>query len=183
MLSIHKLALQDAYVVAPIKQVDNRGSFQRVYCKEELSEITKEVFVQINHSISYGTGTVRGMHFQYPPYAEMKMVKCIRGAVFDVIVDLRRDSPTFLEWHTEILSDENMKMLCIPKGFAHGFQTLEEQSELLYFHTEYHVPKSEGRLHVKDPRLSIKWPHSITNLSAKDNNAPFIDTNFSGLEI
>src|SRR5258707_10517512 len=119
---------------------DERGWFARFYCKNEFQQIghTKE-WVQLNHSISYIRGTVRGMHFQHPPYREIKMVRCIAGTVFDVIVDLRRDSPTFQQWFGAELSAKNNRMLYIPEGFAHGFQTLEENSALIYHHTEFYT--------------------------------------------
>ena len=180
-LNITELPLSGAYFMTPNNHTDERGSFSRVFCRKEMSEIFDESFAQVNHSITLRKGTVRGMHFQYPPNAEVKMVKCIKGSVFDVIVDIRKGSPTFLQWHGEVLSAENMKMLYIPKGFAHGFQTLEENSELFYFHSEFYTPGSEGSINVKEPRLNIQWPLKMTNISAKDEKAEYIDNSFQGI--
>jgi len=133
----HEITLKDAYVIEPEPFQDGRGMFVRIFCKNELSAInhSKEI-VQANHSINMKRGAVRGMHFQKPPKAEIKFVKCIKGSVYDVIIDLRRNSPTFLKWHGEDLTEKNMLMLYIPGGFAHGFQTIDPESELLYFHTK-----------------------------------------------
>ncbi len=111
---------------------------------------------------------MRGVHFQKAPHAEMKLVRCLKGKVWDVAVDLREGSPTQYQWHAEILSGENYKMMVIPEGFAHGFQTIEPDSELLYLHTEYYHPESEGGLHPLSERLGISWPLDITQLSERD---------------
>lgn len=182
-LDIKKLKLDGAYVIIPNAFKDDRGSFSRVFCQEEMFDISKETFVQINHSKTIEKGTVRGLHFQYPPDAEVKMVKCIKGSVFDVIVDIREGSPTFLQWHTEVLSAENMKMIYIPKGFAHGFQTLEDNTELLYFHSNIYTLKNEGALNVNDPLLNVKWPLDIVEISKKDEEHSYVDVGFKGLKI
>lgn len=182
-LNINKLLLDGAYVISPNTYEDERGSFSRVFCQEEMSNITKEHFVQVNHSITLKKGTVRGMHFQYPPNAEVKMVKCIKGAILDVIVDIREKSPTFLKSHSEVLSAGNMKMIYIPRGFAHGFQTLEDNSELLYFHSCIYTPENEGALNIEDPKLDIVWPLKIVEISKKDKTHSFVDTNFKGVKI
>jgi dTDP-4-dehydrorhamnose 3,5-epimerase len=115
---------------------DNRGYLERLFCAGDLqSIIAHKSIVQINHTVTHRRGTIRGLHFQHPPHAEIKVVTCLRGEIFDVAVDLRRDSPTFLKWHGEILSDANRKTSIIPEGFAHGLQTLKDDVELLYFHT------------------------------------------------
>jgi dTDP-4-dehydrorhamnose 3,5-epimerase len=121
------------------------------------------------------------MHFQYPPYAETKIVSCLHGEVFDVAVDLRRGSPTFLHWHAEILSAENHRTLLIPEGFAHGFQALSEDCELLYFHTAAYQPSSEGGLNAQDPRLQIRWPQAVIELSSRDAAHPLLDEGFVGV--
>jgi dTDP-4-dehydrorhamnose 3,5-epimerase len=182
-LDIKELPLKGSYIITPNKYEDDRGSFARVFCQEEMSNITDENFMQVNHSITVKKGTVRGMHFQYLPNAEVKMVKCIKGAVLDVIVDIRENSPTFLKHHSEVLSADNMKMIYIPKGFAHGFQTLEENSELLYFHSSIYTPNNEGALNVKDSLLKIKWPLDIMCLSKKDKEHEFINDDFKGVNI
>ncbi len=163
---------------------DDRGSFARLFCAEEFRKmgLSKQI-VQINHSITCQKGAVRGLHFQYVPHAETKIVSCLKGKVFDVAVDLRQGSSTFLCWHGEVLSAGNRHALLIPEGFAHGFQTLEEDSELLYFHTDYYVPAAEGALNVTDPRLNIAWPLPITELSERDHSHPFIGSEFAGVRL
>jgi dTDP-4-dehydrorhamnose 3,5-epimerase len=161
---------------------DERGWFARFYDKKEFQQIghTKD-WVQLNHSVSNSRGTLRGMHFQHPPYREIKMVRCIAGAVYDVIVDLREGSPTFLQsWGTE-LSAGNNKMLYIPEGFAHGFQTLEEGSALLYHHSEYYTPAAEGGFRYDDPLLAIQWPLPVSVISERDTRHPYVDKNFKGI--
>jgi len=182
-LNITSLELDGAYIITPNRHKDERGSFSRVFCQEEMANINQENFVQVNHSITRKKGTVRGMHFQYPPNTEVKMVKCIKGSVLDIIIDIRADSPTFLKSHKEVLSAENMKMVYIPKGFAHGFQTLEDDSELLYFHSSVYTPGNEGALNAQDPLLNIKWPLDITDISKKDVQHSLIDMNFKGIKI
>ena len=182
-LNITDTELQGAYIITPNKYEDERGSFSRVVCQEEMSLINQENFIQVNHSITTKKGTVRGMHFQYPPNAEVKMVKCIKGSILDVIIDIRENSSSFLKSHTEILSAENMKMIYIPRGFAHGFQTLEDDTELLYFHSSIYTPSNEGALNVRDPLLNLKWPLDIINLSKRDNEHPFIGVDFKGVKI
>jgi dTDP-4-dehydrorhamnose 3,5-epimerase len=114
------------------------------------------------------------MHFQYPPHQEMKLVRCLRGAVFDVLVDLRPESPSFLMWHGEVLSAANMKMLCLPEGFAHGFQVLEPDSEMLYLHTAFYAPEAQGGLRYDDPALGIDWPLEVTEISRRDALHPYL---------
>ena len=121
------------------------------------------------------------MHYQVPPHTETKLVTCLRGEVFDVVVDLRRSSPTFLHWHAETLTAENHKTLAIPKGFAHGFQTLTDDCEMLYFHTEPHYLEAEAALHACDPRISITWPLPVGGLSPRDATHPLIDSTFTGI--
>ena len=121
------------------------------------------------------------MHFQYPPSAEMKMVRCLRGRVFDVAVDLRQGSATFLQWHAEELSADNNRMFIIPEGFAHGFQVLDESSELLYLHTAAYNPSAEGGLRFDDPAIGIDWPLTITDISLRDQQHPLLSDEFEGL--
>lgn len=163
---------------------DARGSFARLFCAEEFREIgLSKPIAQINHSVTRQKGAVRGLHFQYAPRAETKIVSCLKGKIFDVAVDLRPDSPTFLHWYGEVLSADNRQALCIPEGFAHGFQTLEEDSELLYFHTNFYDQTAEGALNVSDPRLGIAWPLPITELSERDRTHPFIGPEFAGVSL
>ena len=161
---------------------DHRGFLSRFYCAEEFraAGIDKPV-AQINHTLTRQRGAVRGLHFQHPPHAETKVVSCLKGEILDVAVDLRRDSPTFLHWHGEILSAANRKSLLIPEGYAHGFQTLTEDCELIYLHTSPYHPESEGALNVADPRLNIAWFLPVNDLSERDRNHPFINQNFQGI--
>jgi dTDP-4-dehydrorhamnose 3,5-epimerase len=173
---------KNAFVLQAEPYVDHRGKFGRIYCQDELKQIGHyKQIVQINHSLTRKSGAIRGMHFQYSPRAEIKMVKCLRGSVFDVIVDLRRDSDTLLQWYGEILSDDNLKMMYVPEGFAHGFQTLEEDTELLYLHTEFYSPEHEGGVRYNDPMLSISWPLEVTEVSKKDQEYPLLSKDFQGI--
>jgi dTDP-4-dehydrorhamnose 3,5-epimerase len=161
---------------------DSRGFFSRLYCAEELAELGFRLpIAQINHSLTARRGTVRGLHFQYPPHAEDKFVSCLRGEILDVAVDLRRGSGTFLKWHGERLSGDNARSLLIPQGFAHGFQTLSDDCELLYLHTRAYAPQAEGALNVRDPAVGIDWPLPIADLSARDAGHACIDASFAGL--
>lgn len=161
---------------------DDRGAFARFFCEEGLSvSLGGRRIVQINHSRSVERGTIRGMHFQYAPHAEIKFVRCLRGRVWDVAVDLRADSPTFLQWHAEELSPENARMLVVPEGCAHGFQTLEQDTELLYLHTAAYAPGAEGGVRYDDPTIDIRWPLPATNISPRDAGHAWITADFTGL--
>ena len=161
---------------------DARGFLARLYCAEEFHAAGwNKPIAQINHTLTRRQGAVRGLHFQRPPYAESKLVTCFKGKIFDVAVDMRHNSPTFLQWHCEILSDENDRSLLIPEGFAHGFQALTEDCELIYLHTERFNTEAEGALNVADPKLAIPWPLPIAELSDRDRTHPFIGANFAGI--
>jgi dTDP-4-dehydrorhamnose 3,5-epimerase len=167
------LPLEGAYLIDPDPFKDERGLFARVFCERELQEINHtKAIVQINHSLNAKRGAIRGMHFQYGPKAEIKMVKCLAGSVFDVLVDLRKLSPTFGKWHGEKLSSDNMKLMYIPEGFAHGFQTLTENAQLLYLHTAFYTPEYEGGVRFDDPDLAIDWPLPPTMISERDRSLP-----------
>jgi dTDP-4-dehydrorhamnose 3,5-epimerase len=171
-------------IIERIKQADERGFFSRMFCGEELLEAGWSApIAQINQSMTRRAGAVRGLHFQVPPHAEMKLVNCVRGAVFDVAVDLRRGSPTFLKWFGTELSAENRRALLIPEGFAHGFQTLVTDCELIYFHSAAYHAASEGAVHVEDPRLGISWPRPIAELSARDSTHRPLQASFDGIEL
>lgn len=175
-------ALAGSYVIDLIPHEDERGWFARFYCKNEFAQIGHDKeWVQMNHSFTRERGALRGMHFQRPPYREIKLVRCIAGRVLDVIVDLRRDSPSFLQSFGVELSAANRKMLYIPEGFAHGFQVLAENSELIYLHTEFYTPGAEGGLRYDDPALKIRWPLEVTNLSPRDAGHPLLTDNFKGI--
>jgi len=178
----HPTPLEGLWVVTRMPVEDQRGFFCRFFCTEEFQTVgLKKPIVQINHTYTVKKGAVRGMHFQYPPYSESKIVSCLQGEVYDVAVDIRKDSPTFLQWHGEILSKVNQRSLLIPEGFVHGFQTLTENCELLYLHSEAFHPEAEGALHVEDPRIGIIWPKTMTELSERDRSHPFIDSDFKGI--
>lgn len=164
------------------RQGDSRGFLSRLFCAEELTAAGwVKPIAQINHTYTAKQGAVRGIHFQHPPQAEMKLVSCIRGEVWDVAVDLRINSPTFLRWHAERLSAENGRALLIPEGFAHGFQALTDKVELLYCHSEAYAAQAEGGLNPADPRLGIAWPLAITELSARDAGHALIRSDFEGV--
>lgn len=183
-LKIRCTPLSGLMVVETTAHVDHRGTFARLYCERELAEIIgSRRIVQINHSRTARIGAVRGMHYQHPPHAEMKLVRCLKGRVWDVAIDLRAGSPTFLRWHAEELTPANTRMMIIPEGFAHGFQVLEDDSELLYLHTAFYTPSAEGGLRYDDPRLGIAWPLPVTDLSARDASHPYLEHDFQGIRI
>jgi dTDP-4-dehydrorhamnose 3,5-epimerase len=163
---------------------DHRGFLSRFYCADEFREAGfPHSIAQINHTLTHRKGAVRGLHFQYPPHAEDKLVSCLHGEIFDVAVDLRRKSPTFLRWHGVILNAQNRQSLLIPTGFAHGFQTLSEDCELVYLHSAAYHPESEGALNLGDPTLGIAWPLPITEISERDRKHKLIDRDFQGIAI
>jgi dTDP-4-dehydrorhamnose 3,5-epimerase len=183
-MKVTEIPLQNAYVLEPEPVVDHRGKFARIYCRRELEKISHhKPIVQINHSLTTKKGAIRGMHFQYPPDAEIKMAKCVTGSVYDVVIDLRRNSPTFLRWHGEILSAKNMKMMYIPEGFAHGFQVIEADSELLYFSTQFYNPQHEGGVRFDDPVINICWPLKVTEISTRDRKHSLLPEDFEGIVV
>ena len=174
--------LAGVYCIEPRPIHDARGYFERLFCQQDFQAIgLARPIVQMNHSLTMQQGVIRGLHFQSPPCAEAKIVRCLRGAIFDVAVDIRAGSPTFLQWHGEILSSENGRMLYLPEGCAHGFQTLDEQVELLYLHTAQYAPQHEGGLHWADPKLGIHWPLEPTDISERDQCHALIDEQFQGI--
>jgi dTDP-4-dehydrorhamnose 3,5-epimerase len=179
---IENTKICDVKVIRSEPFSDERGFLNRIFCQEELHTIRPDMVIeQINHSMTVLKGTVRGLHFQYPPHAELKIVRCVRGRIFDVAVDLRKDSPTFLQWHGEVLSEDNMKALVIPEGFAHGFQSLEDKVEMIYLHTESYSKEAEGGLRYDDPKINIHWPLEVSFVSKKDLDVPFISDNYEGV--
>lgn len=182
-MTISKLSLEGAFIIKPNSYCDERGEFSRLFCKNDFSQFFENDILQINHSLNYKKGTFRGFHFQKPPYSEEKIIKCVNGSVADIIIDLRKNSKTFLKTHTEVLSKKNRKTIFIPKGFAHGFQTLEDNTELIYFHSEFYNPNKEYSLNYKDPLLKIDLPLEISKISSKDENIEFLNKNFKGFEI
>jgi dTDP-4-dehydrorhamnose 3,5-epimerase len=181
-MKIHQTPVAGLMLAESGPHIDDRGSFTRLYCEKDLGEIVgARQIVQINQSSTQTVGAVRGLHYQHQPHAEMKLVRCIKGKVWDVAVDLRTGSSTFLEWHAEELSAENAHMMVIPEGFAHGFQVLEEDSVLLYLHTAFYTPSAEGGVRPTDPRLSITWPLALQDISDRDRNHPLLTSEFTGL--
>lgn len=164
---------------------DQRGFFTRFYCGDEFREIgLKTSVVQMNQSLTRNRGAIRGLHFQYPPNSEIKLVTCLRGEILDVAVDIRKGSPTYLQWHAEHLSGINHASLLIPDGFAHGFQTLTDDCELLYLHSSFYAPKAEGGLNALDPALAIDWPLYVAEMSERDKNHPVLSrTKFEGINV
>ena len=176
--------IADLKIVKRQQLGDNRGFFSRLFCAEELAVVGwNKPIAQINQTFTQKQGTIRGMHFQRPPYVEMKLVSCLRGAIWDVVVDLRAASPTFLQWHAEELSAANHRALLIPEGFAHGFQALSADCELIYLHSRAYTPTAEAGLNPIDPMLSIIWPLAITELSVRDAQHPMVDHQFKGMTL
>lgn len=175
--------LKGSYIIDLEPYHDERGWFARTFCKEEFKIINHHAeWVQLNHSFTTKAGTVRGLHYQLPPFSEVKMVRCIAGVVWDVIVDIRENSFTFLQWFGTELSAENRKMLYIPEGFAHGFQALSDNCELIYHHTNFYSPNVEGGLRFDDSFLNITWHLPLTEISYRDNNHPYINQQFKGIK-
>lgn len=180
--SIAEAPLPGLKVIERKRRTDARGFLSRLFCSEEFASIgwTKPI-AQINLTSTIGKGTIRGMHFQYQPHAEMKLVSCLHGEVWDVAVDIRTDSPTFLRWHGLHLSADNSKALMIPEGFAHGFQALTDDIELLYCHSTAYFAEAEGGLNPLDPKLAIAWPLPVTEMSDRDKAHPILHNGFAGV--
>lgn len=181
-MKLVETSIPGAWIIESKSFQDNRGAFSRLFCARELEEIIgSRTIVQINHSITRSVGAVRGLHFQNPPHAEMKIVRCLKGRIFDVAVDLRQGSPSFLKWVSVELTPENHLALVIPEGCAHGFQVLENGSELLYLHTAFYMPDVEGAVRFDDPRVGVKWPLTPTDISARDLNHAYLNEDFKGI--
>jgi dTDP-4-dehydrorhamnose 3,5-epimerase len=171
--------LDGVLVLKRRRRGDERGYLERMYCTEELSDLLGgRSVMQINHTLTVDAGTVRGMHYQLAPHAETKIVSCVRGKVYDVAVDLRPHSPTFLRWHAEVLSPETHTALVIPEGCAHGFQTLVPDCQMLYFHTAHFNAESERGVDAADARLAIEWPLPFSVRSPRDSSHPSISAMF-----
>jgi dTDP-4-dehydrorhamnose 3,5-epimerase len=165
--------LGGAFVIDLERREDNRGFFARAFCQDEFSEHgLKPVIAQANLAFNRRKGTLRGMHFQFPPAPETKLVRCTRGAILDIIVDLRPESPTYLEHVAVELSADNYRALYVPERFAHGYQVLEDTTETSYQVGEFYTPGAEGGLPYDDPRLGLSWPLPVTEISEKDREWP-----------
>jgi dTDP-4-dehydrorhamnose 3,5-epimerase len=163
--------LKGAFVLEIERREDSRGFFARTFCQKEFSDHgLKPIIAQANIAFNRKKGTLRGMHFQYPPAAETKLVRCTRGAIVDIIVDLRPESPTYLDHIAVDLSADNQRTLYVPERFAHGYQVLEDGTETSYQVGEFYTPGSEGGLRYDDPRLRLTWPLPVTEISEKDSN-------------
>ncbi len=174
-------SINNLYTIRLEKIEDSRGLFARTFCKKEFAKINfNKEFVQFNHSLNRVKGTIRGIHFQRAPYKEFKLIRCVQGSVYDVAVDLRENSPTFLKYFGIELSENNMLSILIPEGFGHGFQTLENNSALIYHHTNYYESAEEG-IKYDDPLLNINWPLHVTEISEKDKNRSWLTEKFNGI--
>lgn len=183
-MTITPTTISGVFVIERPQHVDARGFLSRLFSAETIrkADWLKPV-AQVNHTFTAKAGSVRGLHFQHPPHAEMKLVSCLEGEVYDVAVDLRRDSPTFLQWHAEHLSAINRRQLVIPEGCAHGFQTLTDDCVLVYCHSAAYVPTAEGGLRYDDPAVRISWPLAVTNLSDRDAAHPLLTKSFTGITV
>ncbi|MFK3906539.1 dTDP-4-dehydrorhamnose 3,5-epimerase family protein [Pseudomonas monteilii] len=176
------LPLQGLARVHHRRSEDARGEFSRLYCEDSLERFGAPFHIrQINRSLTRERGSVRGLHYQAGAQPESKYITCLQGEVWDVVVDLRIDSPTFLHWHAEYLKAGEGSSLLVPAGFAHGFQALSNDAELLYLHSADYAAEHEGGLSVHDPRLAIAWPLPVINLSPKDQQHPWLDDHFAGV--
>lgn len=179
----HQSPLSGAYTIELEKRGDERGFFARFFCSEEFADHgLSGSFAQINNSLTGKKGTLRGMHYQMMPSAEVKVVRCISGALFDVILDIRPNSPTFGKWFGETLSAENRLMMYCPKGFAHGFVTLEENTEALYLVSDPYAPDLERGIRYDDPAFGIDWPVEPLEISEKDKTWPDFDPAWHGVD-
>jgi dTDP-4-dehydrorhamnose 3,5-epimerase len=177
-----KTVFSGLFIIQNEAIIDNRGFFSRTYCKKEFESINvHQEFVQSNHSFNLKKGTLRGMHYQISPFSETKLIRCVEGSLYDVVIDLRAGSSTFLNIFTIELSKNNMKSLLIPEGFAHGYQSLENNTSLIYQHTNYYDQNSARGIRFDDPILNIFWPIENKIISQKDLTYNLIDKNFKGI--
>lgn len=181
---IQETSIAGAFTVQSYPRFDHRGRFARLFDRDLLRSVHEDrTIVQVNHSLTREVGAIRGLHFQCRPHLEAKWVRCLRGRIFDVAVDLRRGSTTFLRHFALELSSDAANMFLIPEGCAHGFQVLEPDTELLYFHTARYAPEGEGGVRWDDPRLGINWPLAPTDISERDRKHQFLTDDFEGLQV
>jgi len=181
-VKIHDTPLPGLQLVESAVHSDQRGRFERVFCDQAMASLHPNLRIsQANLSTTLGRGSLRGLHYQAAPALEAKLVRCLRGKVFDVAVDLRAGSPTFLKWHAVELSQDQPRALFIPEGFAHGFQVLSDDAQLLYFHTAAWNPGCEGGVRHDDPALSIRWPLPAGAISDRDLQHPLLEAGFNGI--
>ncbi len=184
-MKIEETKIKGVFIIIPALYIDERGYFFRSFCKDEMTEAGMPAleFIQMNESFNEKAGTFRGFHYQNPPYFEDKLIRCVSGAVLDFAIDLRKESPTFLQHVSVELNQANHKMIFIPKGFAHGFITLEPQTVLLYHHTVKYRPGYDSGIHYKDARIGITLPGQVEIISEKDKNYPYLSPDFKGFEL
>jgi dTDP-4-dehydrorhamnose 3,5-epimerase len=176
----HRTTLADAFLIELEKRGDARGFFARTMCRHEFAAHGLDTeYVQQNTSFSVQAGTIRGMHYQLPPYTEAKLVRCIAGEIVDIIVDLRRQSPTFMKHEKFVLNDRNRLQLYVPQGFAHSFQAISNNVEVSYLVSAIYTPGAEGGLRYSDPRLGIEWPLPVSVISDKDALWPLLGDDVS----
>jgi len=181
-MNIETTSIAGVWLVTTQVHRDPRGAFYRSFCDQDLVEAWGSRSIrQINVSHTSEVGSIRGLHWQNPPHAEMKGVRCLQGAIWDVAVDLRAGSPTFLQWFGQRLSSDNGFMLIFSEGCAHGFQVLEPDSQVLYVHTHPYTPSAEGGLRYDDPLLAISWPLPVTAVSQRDLGLPNLDLSWGGI--
>ena len=175
-MKFSKTSLKDAMVIDLVRNEDSRGFFARSFCETEFAEAGLETrYVQQNHSYNRAKGTVRGMHFQRAPHGEVKLVRCLKGGIVDIIIDIRADSPTYLKWEAFELTEENGRTLYVPVGFAHGFQTIADETHVLYSVSHPYTPGVEGGIRHDDPAIGIAWPLPVAVISEKDQAWPIVD--------
>ena len=180
--TVTDLPLTGLKLIGRTRVGDPRGFLARLFCADELAAAGwRKPVAQINHTRTAQCGSIRGMHYQMPPNAEMKLVSCIHGEVWDVAVDLRAGSSTFLQWHAQTLSAENGRAMLIPEGFSHGFQTMTDDAEILYLHSVPYAPDAEAALRYDDPRVGIKWPLPVTEISGRDQAHALLLPTFTGI--
>jgi dTDP-4-dehydrorhamnose 3,5-epimerase len=180
--TLSETPLIDLKIITRNQKKDNRGYFSRLFCPNDLKNIGwHDKVIQINESFTSRQGTIRGLHYQKQPWSEVKIVSCVKGRVFDVAVDLRRNSETYLKWYGLELSSDNAMALFIPEGFAHGFQVLSDDALLIYVHSKPYTSEADAGVNPFDKKLAIQWPLSIGLVSDRDNTLPFIDLNFNGI--
>ena len=169
-------SLKGAFIIDIDRRKDERGFFARSFCQNEFREHgLKPIIAQSNIASNLKQGTLRGMHFQYPPAAETKLVRCTRGAIFDIIVDLRPESDTYLQHVALELTEDNVRAIYVPERFAHGYQALRDKTDTSYQVGEFYTPSADGGLKYDDPRLNLKWPMPVSVISQKDQNFRLLD--------
>lgn len=183
-ISTERTFLDGVVLLRRERHRDHRGSLNRIFDVDIVQSLVPDFSVaQVNHTVTLRRGTVRGLHFQVQPYSDVRVVTCQRGRVFDVVVDIRRGSSTFLEWYGMELDCNDSVSLLLNRGFAHGFQALSDDCEMLYVHGERYHQEAEGGLHVADPILNISWPEPVATMSSRDQTHPMLDRNWLGIDV